>query len=123
MTRNAAAAVAFAATIAAATVAAVIVSNSAFADEITAATPPTAGPDRSHLHRVSADDLKSEFLMCERAAAQGSLDLATAGTCSMLYEELRERVFGGSFGALVTWWGETRKAGAEIRHSEFGSLR
>ena len=123
MTRNAAAAVHFAAAIAAASVAAFIVASSAFADEIavdkilsTAAARTAMGSDRAHLHHISADVLKGEFLMCERAAAQSPLDLATAGACSMLYEELRERVFGGSFDALITWWGGAREAYAETGH-------
>ena len=96
--------------------ASVIVSSNAFADDITAANTPfnahaqttAARPDSLHVQEMPADALKREYLTCERAAMQSRLDLATAAACSVLYEEVRERVFGGSFDALIAWWRTAR---------------
>lgn len=122
MMRNFASSLAFATTVAAATAAAVIVSRNAIADEITVDNPTAAapartltGPDRSHLQRTSADVLKRQYLICERAATERVLDGSSAAECSMVYEELRERIFGGNFNALNTWWHGVRGADAEAR--------
>jgi hypothetical protein len=90
-------------------VGAAVLSSRAYADEV---LPPaaavTAQTSGAVAQRASADDLKREYLRCERAAAEGGLDLASAAACSLLYEALRERVFNGDFDALVAWWRESR---------------
>lgn len=103
------------ATIVAAAAGGVFVSSSALSEEVpagklpsAAAAPGTMGPDRSHLHHIPADVLKHLSLKCNRAAMQGLVDFGTAAQCSMVHEELRERVFGGSFEALISW---SRNAG------------
>jgi hypothetical protein len=63
-----------------------------------------AGPDRTALAAFSADQLKSAYLECERSAADGLVDAGNAAPCSMIHEELKERVFGGEFGRLLAWW-------------------
>lgn len=63
--------------------------------------------------RVDVDLLKDDFLACERAATQRRLAAATTGVCSIVYEELRERAFGGSFDALLAWWRGARDGAAE----------
>jgi hypothetical protein len=103
--------VAFASTVAGASVAAVIVSSSAFADDMTTADTfsyadilTSAGPNQLQFRDAPADALKREYLMCERAATQTLLDPAEARACSVLYEQVRNRLFGGSFDALLDWW-------------------
>ena len=69
-----------------------------------AAASAAAQPDRASLARHSADDLKKAFLACDGAAASGLLGAGEAAACSLVYEELKERVFRGDFHALVAWW-------------------
>jgi hypothetical protein len=114
--------VAFASTVAGASVAAVIVSSSAFADDMTTADTfsyanilTSAEPNQLQLQDAPADALKREYLMCERAATQTRLDPATARACSVLYEQVRDRLFAGSFEALINWWRGARDAGMETQ--------
>lgn len=51
-----------------------------------------------------AEQLKADFLDCERQGSAGLLDGGTAGQCSVVYEELKRRVFDGDFGRLLAWW-------------------
>lgn len=84
-------------------------SINAFADEVLAEnTPPIAEARPMMLPQTTADVLKREYLKCDRAAAEGRLDMLSAVRCSLLYEELRDRVFDGDFDALLAWWRETR---------------
>ena len=76
----------------------------AYESHVDAADIAAAMPASRGLHSIPADDLKRDYMACERAAMAGQLDSATVMTCSMLYEELRARVFGGSFEALLSWW-------------------
>jgi hypothetical protein len=69
-----------------------------------AAASAAAQPDRAGLARYGADDLKKMFLACDGAAATGLLGAGEAGACSLVYEELKDRVFRGDFQALVAWW-------------------
>jgi hypothetical protein len=54
--------------------------------------------------RATPEQLKSDYLHCERLAQATLLDFGTAGDCSMVYEELKQRVFGGDFHLLLAWW-------------------
>lgn len=69
-----------------------------------AAAHAAAQPDRTILARHSEDELKQVFLACDRGAATALLGAADAAACSLVYEELKERVFGGDFRRLVAWW-------------------
>lgn len=53
---------------------------------------------------LTVDALKSAYLDCERAAISGSLDTGGIIGCSILYEELKRRVFDGDFRALKRWF-------------------
>jgi hypothetical protein len=55
---------------------------------------------------VSIDELKRFYLACDRAASDGRLDTAAFMQCSIVYEELKRRAFGGDFGKLLAWWRE-----------------
>jgi hypothetical protein len=48
--------------------------------------------------------LKSLMVECDRNAGDGLVDLGSAVLCSMGYEALLHKAFGGSFGAMLTWW-------------------
>jgi hypothetical protein len=108
MSRDFVSALAFTAVVVAASVAAVLVSRNALADEIATGSDAgipaaTAGATRSRLGPLTVDDLKHDYLMCERAVTQAGLDLATLAACSALYEELYGRVFGGDLEAFTAW--------------------
>jgi len=92
--------------VAAAATVAVMASSHVLAHETHADAADVAGamPASQGLNSIPADDLKRDYMACERAAMAGQLDAATVMACSMLYEELRARVFGGSFEALLSWW-------------------
>lgn len=60
----------------------------------------TEGP----FEQVPPDCLKAFFLHCSRVAEQRVLPLAEAAVCSVGYEVLLKREFGGDFDALLAWW-------------------
>jgi hypothetical protein len=49
------------------------------------------------------DGLKQVYLDCERRAATGDLDTGEIMKCSVIYEELKRRAFGGDFKSLKAW--------------------
>lgn len=53
---------------------------------------------------MSIGELKRAYLDCERRALVERLDTGTIMYCSVLYEDLKERAFGGSFRALRSWF-------------------
>lgn len=73
----------------------------------------TAQPDRSHLARLTVDELKLMYLECNRRAGQTLIGAAEAADCSMAAEELKQRGFGGDFGPLLAWWQAQRHADAK----------
>lgn len=48
--------------------------------------------------------LKTLFSDCSSAARQTMLDGSTAAVCSIGYEALLRRSFGGDFEGLLAWW-------------------
>jgi len=48
-------------------------------------------------------ELKTTYLECERAARAGALETAAVMNCSTVYEELKQRAFGGDAEALFAW--------------------
>lgn len=68
------------------------------ADAVTHSHSPAAD-----LADVSIDELKSLYLMCDRAAVGGQLSSAAIMQCSVVYEELKRRAFGGDFGKMLAW--------------------
>jgi hypothetical protein len=61
------------------------------------------GPPRGVAEAVSIEELKFAYLSCNRAAMDGHLDKATIMQCSVVYEELKRRAFGGDFEKLLAW--------------------
>lgn len=52
--------------------------------------------------------LKVLFMECAEAAGEQILDLGSAAICSIGYEALLKRGFGGDFHALIGWWRSQR---------------
>ncbi|MEY3202095.1 MAG: hypothetical protein RIR70_1645 [Pseudomonadota bacterium] len=49
-------------------------------------------------------ELKHYFRVCDRNASELMLDDADGANCSVVYEELKRRVFNGDSRALLEWW-------------------
>jgi hypothetical protein len=49
------------------------------------------------------DSLKRLYLVCERAAINGTLSPDGVAYCSAVYDELTRRAFGGNFEKLWAW--------------------
>ena len=64
----------------------------------------------SDLPELSEAELKHYFMVCDRNASEGLLDDADAATCSVIYEMLKDRCFGGDSKALLEWWREEKNA-------------
>jgi hypothetical protein len=67
------------------------------------ASPPAAA-------ETSVDDLKRAYLACERAAAASRQGDGEIMHCSVVYEELKQRGFGGDYQSLRIWH-EARRQG------------
>lgn len=55
------------------------------------------------LNDVPVEYLKRIYLACAGAAVDGQLDNAGIMQCSVAYEVLKERAFGGDFLKLLAW--------------------
>ena len=53
---------------------------------------------------LSAEQLKTSYLMCDRRANREFLGFADAVFCSHISEALKHQVFGGDFDKLLEWW-------------------
>jgi len=61
-------------------------------------------PDRGDVAGLSAEQLKTSYLMCDRRASREMLGFADAALCSHISEALKHKVFGGDFDKLLEWW-------------------
>lgn len=52
--------------------------------------------------------LRAMFLMCADTSRNQLMDLGSAAACSVGYEVLLKRSFGGDFNALLAWWRSQR---------------
>lgn len=64
----------------------------------------------SSLEQMPATCLKALLVECSDSANQALLDLGSAALCSMGYEALLQKGFGGSFPAMMVWWQRDRDA-------------
>jgi hypothetical protein len=55
------------------------------------------------LKDVPIDELKTDYLSCNGAAISGRLNAGGITECSVVYEELKRRAFGGDFAKLLDW--------------------
>ena len=53
--------------------------------------------------KASIDRLKSEYLSCSDAALKARLEAGAVMQCSVVYEALLQRGFGGDFTRLLAW--------------------
>ena len=67
-----------------------------------------------HTPAIPLEKLKSAYLQCEQTAVSGRLGTGDIMLCSVLYEELKQRAFGGDFPRLKAWAdGQLRPASAQ----------
>ncbi len=69
-----------------------------------------AGASSADQDRISIADLQALYLDCELRAQAGRLAGADASGCSVIYEELKSRAFGGDFRRLNAWFEQARTA-------------
>ena len=55
------------------------------------------------LNEVSIGALKRAYLACNDAAIGGRMGSGSVMQCSIVYEALKRRAFGGDFGKLLAW--------------------
>lgn len=80
--------------------------NLAAAAVLAVATLPAASfaqPITSSAAEISFDKLKQVYLECERSAVGRRLASGEIALCSIIYEDLKQNVFGGDFKRLKTW--------------------
>lgn len=65
------------------------------------------------LRELPDRDLKAHYLRCARASTQRSLGSDEIALCSLGYEILLKRIFGGDFFALLAWWRSQPKEDSE----------
>jgi hypothetical protein len=58
----------------------------------------------AQLEALPESCLKSMVVECSSVASTQMLDAASAAACSMSYEALLKRSFGGDFQEMLTWW-------------------
>ena len=61
------------------------------------------GSVRAGIEALSMQEAKQFYLDCSRAAMRGRLGSGETAVCSIGYEVLLERHFGGDFYALLAW--------------------
>lgn len=66
------------------------------------------------LDRLSAEHLKRAYTACEWAAQSTRIALGDAMHCSIVYEHLKSRVFGGDFDRFAEWWRSNPSAPPQI---------
>ena len=52
---------------------------------------------------IPVDELKQMYLACNRAATASRMSSGSIMQCSIVYEELKRRAFGGDFDELLAW--------------------
>lgn len=67
-------------------------------------------PLRARIESLSEHEAKQFYLGCSRAAMRGRLDSGQTAVCSVGYDVLLKRHFGGEFEALLTWSRQQRHA-------------
>lgn len=62
-----------------------------------------AQPMRDDVKHLSIETLKRDYLACHRASMRRALDSGEAMHCSVIYEALKHRAFGGDFERVLAW--------------------
>lgn len=76
--------------------------------------------DAVRLEQMSHEQLKVLYVGCSNEAAQRVLGAAEASACSLVYETLKRRVFGGDFTALLAWSRSQPAAQPDARGGSIG---
>lgn len=58
----------------------------------------------AQFEQLGAPCLKRLVVQCDAAAGREMLDMGSAAACSLGYEALLRRGFGGDFQAMLVWW-------------------
>ena len=69
---------------------------------------------RLQLASVSVVDLEHSFWVCDYVATSRGVTEDLIVQCVAIYDELKDRKFGGDFDRLVAWWQQHKAA----RHAE-----
>ena len=69
-----------------------------------ASAQPSRTVGKTFAHTLTATELKQAYLACDRASSASRLGMSEAFQCSVVHEELKQRVFGGDFNRLLSWW-------------------
>jgi hypothetical protein len=78
---------------------------------LAAAFAAAAQPDPGDFSQLSAEQLKINYLGCDRISTERALSFEEAHFCVLIGEALKKREFGGSFARLMDWWrSEKRRA-------------
>ena len=65
--------------------------------------------DLARYEQLPQHCLKIIVKRCDAATMEGVLDFGSAAACSLSYEALLKRGFGGDFNALLVWWQSERR--------------
>jgi hypothetical protein len=71
----------------------------------------------AQLEQASPEQLKANYADCSNEAERRLLGSGEAAVCSIIYETLKRRVFGGDFAALLAW----SKSMSETRTDSLGA--
>lgn len=74
--------------------------------------PSFAQPPAAVQTGMPVEALKRLYLDCERGVAAGEMRGGGVALCSIAYEELKRRAFGGDFGRLKAWYDAAIGAGS-----------
>ena len=66
----------------------------------------------AHLEQAPHEQIQAVYVACSNEAEQRLLGFGEAAMCSLVYETLKRRVFGGDFDALLAWSRAQRSAQA-----------
>jgi hypothetical protein len=64
--------------------------------------------EKPSAQNLTTAELKRIYLACDLASSRARLGMHEAMQCSMVHEELKQRVFGGNFDQMLAWWREQR---------------
>ena len=74
-----------------------------------------AWPERRLVEAASVEQLKRDYLECDRRASRSLLGFGDAAHCSLVHEALKERAFGGDFERMLAWWKSGKLASATLQ--------
>jgi len=64
--------------------------------------------EKPFAQNLTTAELKRVYLACDLASSIARLEMHEAMQCSIVHEELKQRVFGGNFDQMLAWWREQR---------------